>query len=59
MVAQDLFKDRARLEAHRFADAVLEAEGMTPEYEVKWHREIKRRFTDRYGESITADEYED
>jgi hypothetical protein len=50
----DLMRGRHSLTCDDFAHAVLTAEGMIPEYEKKWVREIKRRFTDRYGHSTTS-----
>ena len=46
-----------RLEADEFAAEVLRAEGMVPEYEAKWFRRIKRRFTDRFGISVSVEDF--
>ena len=46
-----------RLEAKEFATEVLRAEGMWPKYEVKWSRRIKRRFTDRFGSSVSVEDF--
>ncbi len=43
--------------AEDFAKSVLEAEGMDPEHEVKWFRQIKRVFTERYGNSVSLQDY--
>jgi hypothetical protein len=48
---------RQRLTADEFAAEVLRAEGFNPEYEKQWHRKIKRRFTDRFGEAALADDH--
>jgi hypothetical protein len=37
------------VDAETFAREVLKAEGMNPDYEVKWLRKIKRRFVDEFG----------
>lgn len=46
-----------RLEANEFAAMVLRAEGMVPEQEVKWSRLIKQRFRDRFGDSVSAEDF--
>ena len=35
--------------AKEFAISVVEAEGMNPEYEQKWVREIAEKFRERFG----------
>ena len=37
--------------AKEFAQDVLAAEGMDPEYELKWVRRISERFRERFGEN--------
>jgi hypothetical protein len=47
-----------RLDVAEFATEVLLAEGLNPEYELHWFREIKRRFVDHFGrESVLAEDY--
>ena len=55
LTASDLLDKSNRLQAEDFAEAVLAAEGMAPEYEVKWRRAIARRFIDRYGQSVAQE----
>lgn len=57
LTPKDLLQSDQRVAASDFADAVLQAEGMNPEYEPNWRRRISRRFTDRYGSSISSEEY--
>lgn len=45
------------LEANEFAAEVLRAEGMTPENEVKWVRRIKQRFADKFGDSVSVEDF--
>ena len=45
IIAQDAW------EADAFAAAVLEAEGMVPEYEKKWRRRIASKFIEQFGSS--------
>ena len=40
---------RTYLSADSFANALLEAEGMKPEYEKKWVQCISRRFIEHFG----------
>ena len=47
---------RASLSANEFASAVLQAEGMNPEYEEKWFQRIRDRFVEKFGERVTSDE---
>jgi hypothetical protein len=44
------------LTADELATAVLIAEGFDPKYELHWHRKIKQRFIDRFGEAASADD---
>lgn len=46
------------MHAADFAEAVLVAEGMNPEYEAKWFRAIACEFTKRYGELATQENYD-
>ena len=56
--------DKKRIEsadfyaAQDFAADVFEAEKMKPEDHQSLFRQIKRRFTDRFGNSVSAREYE-
>ncbi len=42
----------ASLEADQFARLILEAEEMNSEYELKWRRKIKARFSEKFGNEI-------
>ncbi len=53
----DLLAEGERLNADEFAKAVLLAEGINPEHEKQWQRAIKRRFVERYGDSITGEQH--
>lgn len=57
-VDQDRIAKSRQLSAEEFTAAVLHAEGFAPEYERQWFRRIKRRFTDRFGEQVSAESYE-
>ena len=46
-----------RLNTAQFATEVLLAEGLNPEYELQWFRNIKRRFIEQFGESASANDY--
>jgi hypothetical protein len=46
-----------RLQAREFAIEVLRAEGMWPAYEAKWSRRIEQRFEERFGSSISVDNF--
>ena len=48
-----LVRDHPVLTGDVFATLILEAEGMKPGLEKHLRREIERRFTDRYGESVS------
>jgi hypothetical protein len=50
----DLIRDHQPITADGFAWAVLQAEGMNPEYELEWRRKMKRLFVDRYGQSVSV-----
>ena len=43
--------------AEDFTKAVLTAEGMNPDCEVEWCRHIRNRFVDRYGATISAENF--
>ena len=45
----ELLCRQSHLCANSFANAVLKAEGMKPEYEKKWVQRISRRFTEHFG----------
>lgn len=45
------------LESDDFSCRVITAEGMTPEYEKKWKREIGAMFIERFGQEISKDEF--
>ena len=55
--ADDIVVAGQTLSADKFAEAVFRAEGMNPEYELEWRRRIGRLFKDRYGNSISPEEY--
>jgi hypothetical protein len=48
---------RSSLSAEEFASAVLQAEGMNPEYEKKWFRSPSNRFVETFGAFVSADKY--
>ena len=52
LTATDLLPPGTVLSAVDFAQAVLRAEKMTPEYELKWTRQIQERFESRFGASL-------
>jgi hypothetical protein len=41
------------LSATEFARAILQVEGMNPEYEANWLRRIEERFVARFGPSVS------
>jgi hypothetical protein len=55
--ACDEISRRSSLSAGEFASAVLQAEGMNPEYEKKWFQKLSDLFVGRFGEFVSADEY--
>lgn len=57
LTPEDLVRVGHTLTASEFADAVLRAEGMNPEYELNWRRRITRLFTDRYGVETSPEEH--
>jgi hypothetical protein len=59
MRAGDLCK-LSDVSAEEFAIAVIEAEGMIPEFEVKWVRRIANKFRERFGvEEISSSSFVD
>ena len=44
--------------AKEFATEVLRAEGMWPKYEAKWSRRIERRFVDRFGDTVSVEDFQ-
>ena len=57
LVPEDLVRTDCVLTATEFADAILRAEGMNPEYELHWRRRITRLFVARYGAETSPEEY--
>jgi len=55
--ATDLVVAGASLSATEFARAVLQAEGMNPEYEAYWAKQIQRQFVARFGASVSPESY--
>jgi hypothetical protein len=53
LTAADLVSACVPLSGDDFANAVLEAEKMNPEYEPQWVRRIRERFAARFGPSIS------
>ncbi len=51
--AVDLVANGKILRSLDFTNAVLIAEGMNPKNEVNWGRRIKRKFVQRYGQSVS------
>jgi hypothetical protein len=56
--ASDLISDEKPLTVAEFANAVLLAEGMDPEYEPLWAKKIRKKFVERYGQSISTLSYD-
>jgi hypothetical protein len=52
-----LTRDHPVLTGEDFATAVLAAERMHPETEIAWRRKIARRFTDRYGDAVSSQNF--
>ena len=48
-VSAEEISQRASFSDEEFAEAVLIAEGMNPEYEKQWMRRISKKFTERFG----------
>ena len=55
--ARDLTAAGSSLDATEFARAVLQAEGMNPEYEANWARRIRERFVAKFGPSVSPEDY--
>jgi hypothetical protein len=55
--ASDLVTAGASLGATEFVRAVLQAEGMNPEYETYWAKQIQQRFVARFGPSVSPESY--
>lgn len=53
----DLIRPGTTLTAEDFARAVVLAEGMNPDYEVRWRRAIRDAFVWRYGSSVSIESY--
>jgi len=53
LTAGELLRAGSTLTDVEFAHAVLQAEKMNPEYEPKWVKQIRERFTARFGTSIS------
>jgi hypothetical protein len=58
LTASDLISVGKSLTAAEFASAVLWAEGMNPEYELLWAKKIRKKFVERYGQSISTESYD-
>ena len=54
---EDFVRTDHVLTAPDFADAVLRAEGMNPDYELQWRRRLMRLFVDRYGPETSPEAY--
>jgi hypothetical protein len=54
--ASVLIQDYPMLSATCFANAVLFAEGMNPEYELAWMRRLENAFRQRFGECLSAEQ---
>ena len=57
LTPEDLVRVGYTLTASEFAEAVLRAECMNPEYQLHWRRRIARLFADRYGAETSPEEY--
>ena len=51
--AVDLVANGKTLRSLDFINAVLKAEGMNPKNDVNWARRIKRKFVQRYGQTVS------
>ena len=45
------------INAEEFASLVLLAEGMNPEYEVKHFRTLRNAFIEKFGNSVSVEDY--
>lgn len=57
LTGDQLVTSAKEVSADHFAEAVLTAEGMNPEYELEWRRRIRAKFVDRYGATISPEIY--
>ncbi len=57
LTGDQLVTGAKEVSADHFAEAVLTAEGMNPEYQLEWRRRIRTRFIDRYGATISPEIY--
>lgn len=57
LTGDKLISGAKEISADLFAEAVLEAEGMNPEYELEWRRRIRAKFIDRYGVTVSTQTY--
>jgi hypothetical protein len=57
LLPDDLVCAGKTLTAVDFARAVLSAEGMNPDYEIRWLRAIRDSFVWRYGTSVSMERY--
>lgn len=53
----EIIKEEKYLEADEFACKVLIAEGMDPEYEIRWRRKIRNKFVDQFGHEISVNDF--
>jgi len=53
LTGAELLPPGGTLNSTEFAEAVVRAENMNPEYEPKWMRQIGDRFEARFGASIS------
>lgn len=52
----DRIAQTKRLDADTFANEVLRAEGMVPEYHKQFHRGIRQRFIECFGGAVSVDD---
>lgn len=57
LTANDLIREDEPITAEDFARAVLSAEGMNPDYEPKWFKQMCQSFTHRYGPSVRPSDF--
>lgn len=57
LTGDQLVTNEKEVSADHFAEAVLTAEGMNPEYELEWRRRIRTKFIDRYGATTSPEIY--
>jgi hypothetical protein len=54
----DRIASSEHLDARTFAAEVIKAEGLNPEYEISYARDIRRRFVEHFGsEAVSARDY--